>query len=469
LYVRLRLTLPGLFDPSKLLSVTRVGFRGRLFAILLLFALVPAVVLSLVWAGTGQWAAELIGGGAAWDSVVATGQRAIGATRQAPLDSAAAVAVAVHDTNLKQSLARSRQAAYVYGKIVPRLVAVAALVMIAVFAFFASNVAGHFSRSMSRPLQEIVGWTALIGRGDPLPEGPPKRGAPEFDVLRDRMRVMAAELKLGRALALEAERAAALRESARQVAHELKNPLTPIRFAVDRLRAGVPPHLRETVDVLAVESARLEEMARSFAQFGRLPEGPKTPTDLVELARYTARSTVPPGIDVAVEVAADTPMVEGHYEALARAFSNVMLNAADACSTAAEQRGAGARVGTITVHIAPVAHRGTLAVEVTVRDTGCGIAPERLERIWDPYVTTKPGGTGLGLAIVRQTILAHDGAVSAESEPGLGTTIRLVIPTGGDHGTTAKGTQTSMVEPGTVQIPLLRSKAGLRVAQDDKG
>src|SRR5262249_11314995 len=141
-----------------------------------------------------------------------------------------------------------------------------------------SRVAGHLSRNLSRPLKELVGWTAHIGRGEPLPEGLPRRGAPEFEVLRHRMRAMARELELGRARAIEAERAAALRESARQVAHELKNPLTPIRFAVERLRRELPslsPSLSETVDVLDVESRRLEAMARSFSQFGRLPEGPQ--------------------------------------------------------------------------------------------------------------------------------------------------------------------------------------------------
>lgn len=71
---------------------------------------------------------------------------------------------------------------------------------------------------------------------------------------------------------------------------------------------------------------------------------------------------------------------------------------------------------------------GSHAVLVRVRDTGAGIPPERIENIWEPYVTSKPGGTGLGLAIARQTILAHHGTVAADSVPGSGTEIRFVLP-----------------------------------------
>ena len=67
-------------------------------------------------------------------------------------------------------------------------------------------------------------------------------------------------------------------------------------------------------------------------------------------------------------------------------------------------------------------------VEIAVRDAGCGIPPSRLERIWEPYVTHKAGGTGLGLAIVRQTLHAHGGSTWAESTPGQGTTIGMVLP-----------------------------------------
>jgi signal transduction histidine kinase len=279
-------------------------------------------------------------------------------------------------------------------------------------------VADHLSRNLGRPLRELVSWAEHIGRGEPIPPESGRRGAPEFAVLREEMRTMAAELARGRARALEAERLAAFRETARQVAHELKNPLTPIRFAVSRLQREAPPALADTVEVLAVESARLERMARDFAQFGRLPEGPRSAVDLAEMLRYTARATVPEPMSVALDVADDVPMIHGHFDALSGAISNVLLNAVEAC------RGK----GHIAVRVRRTALGARPAVEVEIADDGCGIPPERLPRIWEPYVTHKPGGTGLGLAIVRQTILAHEGVVEVTSAPGEGTLIRFILP-----------------------------------------
>jgi signal transduction histidine kinase len=178
-------------------------------------------------------------------------------------------------------------------------------------------------------------------------------------------------------------------------------------------------------------------MARSFSQFGRLPEGPRAEVDLGELARYAARSTVPPNLGVEVNIADDVPMIHGHHDALARALSNVMLNAVDAC------RGTNGANGQphVAVRVAKTKLSGRDAVEIAVTDAGCGIPREQLAKIWEPYVTTKPGGTGLGLAIARQTVLAHDGAVSADSTLGRGTEIRFVLPVdndtegrGADHG-----------------------------------
>lgn len=401
----------------------RVGFRGRLFVILLAFALVPSILITVAWNATGSFVLPLVTGTAAWDSVANTGERALAAARAAPLSPAEQEALNAHERNLHRSVINSRQADYLLRR-GARMLALFTLVILVIIGLLASRVAGHLSRNLSRPLQELVGWTELIGRGEALPNTPPRRGAPEFELLRRRMRDMAGELELGRARAIEAERASALRESARQVAHELKNPLTPIRFAVERLRREAPPDLAETVDVLATESQRLEQLARNFAQFGRLPEGPRAEVDLGELARYTARATIPPELESRVDVAPDVPMIHAHHDALARALSNVMLNAVDAC----KQEGGGTRRVDVRVRRAP--HNGGDGVEIVVADTGCGIPAERLSRIWEPYFTSKTGGTGLGLAIARQAVLAHNGAVSATSAVGKGTEIRFVLPRG---------------------------------------
>ena len=395
----------------------RIGFRGRLFLFLFFFALVPAAAMSLVWVAANEFVLPMMSQSAGWDSAAATGSRALEVARKRPLSAADSLVVAEHERSLSENLVQSKRAGLFFRRL-GRFLGLAALLALVALLVIASRVAGHLSRSLSRPLQELVGWTEQIARGDPVPDEPAPRGAPEFEVLRGRMRQMSAELETGRKVALEAERVSAMRETARQVAHELKNPLTPIRFAVERLRRVNSPELRESIEVLAVESARLEELARSFSQFGRLPEGPAAPVDLGELARYTARSSVPREMPVEVNVAPDVPLIQGHHEALSRALSNVMLNAVEACKDG----------GSIAVDVSKISRNGSSAVALTVRDTGCGITAERIAKIWEPYVTYKPGGTGLGLAIARQTVLAHDGEVTAESQPGQGTTIRFILP-----------------------------------------
>jgi signal transduction histidine kinase len=395
--------------------VKALDFRARLSTILFAFAVVPTVVLTLLWAGAMSTAIPFFSASPAWDRVAATGEKAIAAARQAPLTPQQAAAVRAHQLELQASLEQALRFRYVGEKAVPVIVLVS-LVVVAILVLLASRVGGHLSRQLGRPLAELVEWTERIGRSEPLPEGPPRKGAPEFEVLRTRMREMSRELEQGRKRAIEAERAEAFRETARQVAHELKNPLTPIRFAVERLRREAPPELAESVEVLAVESRRLEEMAKSFAQFGRLPEGPRALVDVAELARYTARATVPGEVKLTLDVQDGLPMIEGHHDALSRALSNVLINAVEAC-----QRG-----GSITVRVARDGTNGA-GVVVAVRDTGCGMPPERLARIWEPYVTFKQGGTGLGLAIARQTIDAHGGQVQADSAPGKGTEIRFLL------------------------------------------
>jgi len=387
---------------------------------------VPSVVLTLAWGGTFSGVLPLVTQGTAWDSVAASGDRSFASLRRDGLTARQDSALREHEQVLLLSATQARRVRYLAGRALPAIAGLA-LALLVVLAIVASRVAGHLSRQMSRPLDELVGWTGLIARGETVPSEPSPRGAPEFGLLRNAMRTMAAEIRAGRDRAVEAERLRAFREAARQVAHELKNPLTPIRFAVARLERDASPDLRESVEVIATESRRLEEMARSFAQFGRLPQGPAADVDIGELARYTATATVPATVSLTVEVDENVPMVHGHHDALARALSNVLLNAVDACPAGGA---IAVRVRRAELPADPGSGRAgaSEAVEIVVRDNGCGIPPERLARIWDPYVTHKAGGTGLGLAITRQAVLAHGGDVSATSEAGVGTEVRFILP-----------------------------------------
>ncbi|MBM3908657.1 MAG: HAMP domain-containing histidine kinase [Gemmatimonadetes bacterium] len=391
-----------------------LGFRSRLFLILALFALVPSVVLTVAWGTATNRVLPRMTGAAAWDSAASSGARAVQTALQAPGSDAARAELERHQQELSSSVTQARRFEYLARRTGPALLAVM-LILLALLTYLASRIAGHLSRQMSRPLDELVGWTERIAHGEALPAHTASRGAPEFGVLRERMRAMAAELAQGREAAIAAERLEAFRESARQVAHELKNPLTPIRFAIARLRREAPPQLTGTLDVLSTESERLEAMARSFAQFGRLPEGPMAALDLGDIAREAARTTAPPGTALQIETEPGLPLVEGQHDALHRAIANVLINAVEAS-------GESPRV------VVRVGRRGERAVVVAVRDHGCGIAPDRLPRIWEPYVTDKTAGTGLGLAIVKQTVMAHGGHVEAESTPGEWTEIRMVFP-----------------------------------------
>jgi signal transduction histidine kinase len=427
--------------------MNQLRFRTRLVLILSLFAIVPALLLTLLWSGTVSTALPFVTGRSAWDSVAASGEKAIAAARQAPLTASQRRAIDAHERELRTSVEQARRYSFLATRTV-RVIAIAGVLALLVLTGAASRVAGHLSRQLSRPLDELVRWTELIGHGEALPPAPEPtvtsttrkngdgetgttievttsrvKGAPEFETLRRSMREMESELAHGRQQAIEAERLHAFREAARRVAHEIKNPLTPIRFALARLRGHAPAPLQEDVNVIEIESERLDRMAKSFAEFGRLPEGPPAEIDMGELVRYTARSCVPPSVALDLDIDENLPRVHGHNGALAGALSNVLLNAVDASAAG----------GRITVKASAVRMADRAAVRVSVADTGKGIAPENLERIWEPYVTNKPGGTGLGISIARQAVWAHDGTVNATSTLGKGTEIQLTIPADGGN------------------------------------
>jgi two-component system nitrogen regulation sensor histidine kinase NtrY len=356
-------------------------------------------------------------------------------------------ALELHNDELSLSIRRARQTQAFRYAIAGTLAGLAAGLAVLV-AGGAVRLAGHLSRQLSRPIDELVDWTGRITRGEALPGTSEAKGAPEFQLLRGAFHRMALDLEAARAQEVEAAQLRTFRDTARQVAHELKNPLTPLRFAVARLRRGSAAEQADLLEILDGESLRIEQMARDFSALGRLPEGPPSPVDLGELLAGLATSTVPAESRARFESAGEIPLVLGHYEPLRRAFQNLMLNAVDAVRGTGAQghggtgvpecRSTGAPTGeepraaeagpVVVVTLAVVSLEGRPAVRVEIADRGPGIAPDAVGRVFEPYFTTKAHGTGLGLAIVRQTILDHGGTITAGNAPGGGAVFTVTLP-----------------------------------------
>jgi signal transduction histidine kinase len=396
----------------------RGSFERRLLVVLVVISLVPSLLLLAIGTVLLWQALQIHASPVAWVQLRQSGRELLDLADRTG-NPALTRAAAEHRRSLDFALHQSRLWDYLDSRLL-QVIPLLALALAAFLVWLAFRSARGIARELARPIDELVGWAGRVAREEPLParaSGEEEVG--DFAVLRDAMRSMAAELAASRARALEEERGRAWVGMARGVAHELKNTLTPLRLAVrtlDRQTQGLAS-ARESLEVVAAESLRLEELARSFAQFGHLPEGPTSEIDLSELLDYLLRTHLPPGVDFRLRAPVDLPRLHGHHDALARAFANLLLNAAEAMAETG---------GTVTVKLSTQGD----AVEVRVLDTGPGIPEENLDRIWAPDFTTRSRGTGLGLALVRQTILAHGGAIRARNRPEGGAEFRVLLPRG---------------------------------------
>ncbi|HXQ27982.1 MAG TPA: HAMP domain-containing sensor histidine kinase [Gemmatimonadales bacterium] len=392
-----------------------LAFRQRIFLILAALTAVPTVLGVIGWALAARADAPPAGARVSLEQMAVSAREMLAHMDTARLEPAERAAVRRHLDQVSNALTLARRADTYFRYYAGGFLAVV-LVLGGLILFAAVRLAGHLSRQLSRPIDELVGWTRLIRRRLPLPAGPPTRGAPEFEALRQALRELAAAIDAAHKSELEAERLRAFREVARRVAHEIKNPLTAMRIALDQLgrysRQG--PQRAAALEVLEAETERLDRLAREFADFGRLPEGPQSEVDVVELIEELGRTAIPESVRVAVSANGGRRTVLGHYEALRRAFANLLRNAAEAM----------AGRGTIEVGVAG-REEGLI---VTVADHGPGIPPDHRGRVFEPYFTTKADGTGLGLALVRQTLDALRATVQVDETPGGGATFTLVFP-----------------------------------------
>jgi two-component system, NtrC family, nitrogen regulation sensor histidine kinase NtrY len=386
----------------------RLTFHQRILLILICLGAVPTAIAILGWGLTIRSSARAPGARDAIEGVTESGRLLLHTVDSTRLQPAERLALANHAAKLNTAIGQFQRAdafsRYYYAGL-----GLVIFLLGAAFIYASIRFGGHLSRQLSRPIEEMIGWTGNIRRMEPLPPDRPRRGAPEFAALRTALREMADGLERARAQELEAERLRAFRETARRVAHEMRNPLTPMRLAVAQLARSGASDQREAIEVLVAESERLEQLAREFTEFGRLPEGPAAPVDFTELLAELARTSLPSTMKARADLDPATPVLLGHYDPLRRAFSNILRNAAEACQDQGE----------LEISAAPDGGGG---VRIEIRDHGPGVPPEIADRIFDPYCTGKAGGTGLGLALVKQTIEMHGGTISLSETPGGGAT-----------------------------------------------
>ena len=242
---------------------------------------------------------------------------------------------------------------------------------------------------------------------------------------------------------LKAQKQAAWREVARRVAHEIKNPLTPIALSAERIQRHLertkpfdPSSLKivhscaETI-AGAVETVR--RLVDEFSTLARFPASKPQPADINEvieiaLSMFDGRLD---GISLHKSLTADLPKVMADKEAIKRAIANLVDNAADAMQDSL--------VREIEVSTALVASRD--AVEIVVADTGHGVTRELKERLFLPYFSTKKRGTGLGLAIVSRVIEDHHGSIRVEENRPVGSRFIVELPVVPEHTSVASSPQ----------------------------
>jgi nitrogen fixation/metabolism regulation signal transduction histidine kinase len=213
---------------------------------------------------------------------------------------------------------------------------------------------------------------------------------------------------------------------ARQVAHDIKNPLTPIQLSAEHVRrvnldSGRPlsPVLDDCVTAILTQVALLRQIAAEFSSFASSPTARPEPTSIRKLVDETIepyRTGLTGRVVIDVDTAPDLPAVMIDRTLVARAIINVVENALHAMP------------GGGTLLVRSRADAATAHVTVEITDTGIGLDQDALRRIFEPYFSTKATGTGLGLTIAKRNVELNGGTIDVTSQRGVGTTVTFALP-----------------------------------------
>jgi two-component system, NtrC family, nitrogen regulation sensor histidine kinase NtrY len=271
------------------------------------------------------------------------------------------------------------------------------------------------------PLQYItraLGKTTLSGSNKPLEW----KSNDEIGLMVNEYNRMLSNLEESKIELVRSQKESAWREIAKQIAHEIKNPLTPMKLTLQQMEQQLTSggldqeRTKSALNTLLTQVEILNEIATSFSTFARMPAPTLTRLSLQELLKKCVDLfTGNPAGNVRLELSTQL-YIKGDEQLLVRIFANIILNALQS-----GKPGEG-----VQVHISAEAEGEW--VEVRFRDDGIGIKPEMTDRVFSPHFTTKQSGSGLGLAIAKQGIEQSGGEIWFESRPGRGTTFYVKLP-----------------------------------------
>jgi signal transduction histidine kinase len=297
------------------------------------------------------------------------------------------------------------------------------------FVLLGAAIGYSMAERIADPVNRLTRATRRIARGD-LDARVAATSSDELRRLVEDFNRMAADLKRQRTELERTQRLEAWAEMARQVAHDIKNPLTPIQLSAEHARRvnldrGSPlsPALDECIQSILTQVKLLRQIAAEFSSFASSPVAHPEPTDLPALIEEVVqpyRVGLAGRIGIDVQSARDLPRISIDRTLFSRALTNIIENALHAMPGG----------GRLTISTRPSAVDGQqeAAVIVEVTDTGVGMDQEALAKIFEPYFSTKATGTGLGLTIAKRNVELNGGAVSVTSARGAGTTVTIVLP-----------------------------------------
>lgn len=275
------------------------------------------------------------------------------------------------------------------------------------------------SKKITKPIDRLVFASNEIGKGD-LTYQIPVQGNDEFAVLGSAFNRMVVDLAENQNRIIELEKMASWQQLARKLAHEIKNPLTPIQLMAQQMRdkydgknGDYEKLLSDCCSIIEDEVESLQRLVREFSDFARLPEFKLIKQDILPL--FDSIQKLFNYANLKIALPDNSVWIQFDFDYLKRVLINLIDNA---IAAAGDEK-------PIEINLS---NKDQNYFQIDIADQGEGIEMENLKKIFEPYFSTKSSGVGLGLAIVKKVIREHDGEINVQSELGEGTTFSILLP-----------------------------------------